>query len=389
MNVKRLKTIFSVLALSLALCASAAAQAGTTKVQGKVTDQAGQPIVGADVQMIHNETGRKFNIKTDKKGQYFVMSVPSGTYKLILTKDGKPLWTLDNLRVSLTPEDLVTFNIDLAKEVKAAATEGQAKMTEEQKKELERLSKENLKIDDLNKMLKQGKDAIDAGNFDEAITIYTQTTKIDPTLDLLWARLGDAYIQAAKKDTDSASKKQKYVEAVTAMKKAVELATAVAPAGAPAKKPKPPQALAAYYNNLGEALGRSGEANAAVEAYDKAATTDPTNAGTFYFNMGATLTNTNRTDEAIKAYDKCIAADPARADCHYYKGIAMLGKATMKGNTMIAPDGTAEEFNKYLELAPDGALAEQSKQMLQAMGEKIETSYGKGRKSSAKSPTKK
>ena len=50
-----------------------------------------------------------------------------------------------------------------------------------------------------------------------------------------------------------------------------------------------------------------------------------------------------------------------------------------KGDKMEAPAGTAEAFNKYLELAPTGPYADPAKQMLDSMGAKIETSFGKGR----------
>jgi hypothetical protein len=39
------------------------------------------------------------------------------------------------------------------------------------------------------------------------------------------------------------------------------------------------------------------------------------------------------------------------------------------------PPGTAEAFQKYIELKPDGPNAESAKGMLQTMGSKIETQY--------------
>ena len=60
-----------------------------------------------------------------------------------------------------------------------------------------------------------------------------------------------------------------------------------------------------------------------------------------------------------------------------------MGKAIIKGDKMVAPPGTAEAFNKYLELQPTGQFAEPAKQMLASIGSTIETSFGKG-----KTPTK-
>ena len=55
----------------------------------------------------------------------------------------------------------------------------------------------------------------------------------------------------------------------------------------------------------------------------------------------------------------------------------MMGKATLQGNKMVAPDGTSDAFNKYLQLKPDGPLAEPAKQMLASIGATVETEYGK------------
>jgi hypothetical protein len=54
-----------------------------------------------------------------------------------------------------------------------------------------------------------------------------------------------------------------------------------------------------------------------------------------------------------------------------------MGKATLKGDKMVAPDGTAEAFNKYLELQPTGQFADPAKQMLASIGATIETNFGK------------
>ena len=97
----------------------------------------------------------------------------------------------------------------------------------------------------------------------------------------------------------------------------------------------------------------------------------------YYFNLGAVLTNVGKMDDAIAAFDKAIAADPTRADAYYFKGVNLMGKATLKGDKMVAPAGTSEAFNKYLELQPTGQFAEPAKQMLASIGATVETSFGK------------
>ena len=117
-----------------------------------------------------------------------------------------------------------------------------------------------------------------------------------------------------------------------------------------------------------------------MQEWATAAQNDPTNAASYYFNEGAVLTNTGKLDEAIAAFDKALQADPTRADAYYWKGVDLMGKATTKGDKMVAPEGTAEAFNKYLELAPTGKYADPAKQMLASIGASVETSYGKRRR---------
>ncbi len=43
----------------------------------------------------------------------------------------------------------------------------------------------------------------------------------------------------------------------------------------------------------------------------------------------------------------------------------------------MAPPGTAEAFQKYLELSPNGPNADSAKALLASMGTSVETSFGK------------
>ena len=116
-----------------------------------------------------------------------------------------------------------------------------------------------------------------------------------------------------------------------------------------------------------------------MASYGQAAQADPTHAAQYYYNEGAVMTNTGKVDDAIQAFDKAIQADPTKADAYYWKGVNLLGKATVKGNKMEAPPGTAEAFNKYLELEPSGQFAQPAKDMLASIGAAVETSFGKGK----------
>jgi tetratricopeptide (TPR) repeat protein len=329
-------------------------------VKGYVHDVDGNPISGALVQLASRESGRKYELKTDKKGEYYSLGVAPGSYDLSVLKDGKVIWKLSNINVRLGEDNIL--NVDLKKE--QAAQESQ--ISPEQKKKMEEQQKESTKIKRLNDKLAQAKAAQDAGNLQQTAAILTEASQVDPNQPVIWAALAEAERAAAGKQTDQAEKKAAYTRAVEDYKKAI----ALKPTGS-------------YYNNMGEAAARAGDTQAALQAYLSAATTDPTNAAQYYYNEGAVLTNTGKVDEAIQAFDKAVQADPTKADAYYWKGVNLLGKATIKGDKMVAPPGTAEAFNKYLELQPTGQFAEPAKQMLASIGATVETSFGKG-----KSPSK-
>ncbi|HZP17243.1 MAG TPA: hypothetical protein VFB00_04715, partial [Terriglobales bacterium] len=218
-----------------------------------------------------------------------------------------------------------------------------------------------------------------------------EAANMAPNEDLVWFRLGAAYLDSAKAQTDPQEKQKRNTEAYNDLQKAIDLKKkndAEAAAGGQGQAPKKPEEvaaektrLAAYYDNFAAAAARSGKPNEAIEAYKQAAELDPAHAGNYYFNLGAILTNSatdqNGKKQAAEAFDKAIAADPAKADAYYWKGSNLMALATEENGKLVAPPGTAEAFQKYLELQPSGPHAEEAKAMLAAMNTTIESSYGK------------
>ncbi|MFB3814720.1 MAG: tetratricopeptide repeat protein [Terriglobales bacterium] len=356
------KLIIAMLAILAALWA-VPGFAQTTNVKGRVLDAEGKPVAGATVEFSSPETGRRYTLKTDSKGQYFSIGISGGTYTVKVSKDGQLLAPPTiNFPVSLSKEENV-LDFDLAKE----KTRAEQQLSPEEKAKREAIAKENQKIAGLNSMLAAASQAIEAGNYDEAVNIMTKATETDPTRDLLWFRLGEAHLAAAKHipPTERDKAKEHYAQAVTAYKKAIEI------------KPT----VGAYYNNMGEAQAKLGATQDAIQSYTAAAQNDPAGAGKYFFNLGAVLTNTGKVDEANAAFDKAIAADPNYAEAYYQKAVNLMGKATVdpKTNTMTAPPEVATNLNKYLELSPTGPNAEPAKQLLASLGAKVETSFGKGK----------
>jgi tetratricopeptide (TPR) repeat protein len=361
------------LVLAVGLSAPLAFAQTTGSVKGVCRDSDGKPIPQAEVEWVSAETGHKYTLKTNNKGEYFSLGIVPGKYNVKLSKDGKELFHLNGIPVGLEETDQ---DFDLKKE-KASQAAGQGLTPEQVKAKEEAAAKaaaETKTVGTLNEKIKAAGAATDAGDYDTAITTLNEANQIDSTHAEIWASLGDAYRMSATKQTDPAEKQKRYELAITDLQKAIELRSTSAQYQ---KDPNNNLQLAHYYNNIAEVYGKTNKVDDAVTNYNKAAQLDPTHAAGYLFNVGAVLTNAGRVDDAIAAFDKVIAADPTKAAAYYWKGVNLIGKATLKGDKMIAPEGTAEAFQKYLELEPDGKLAQPAKDMLASIGATVETGYGK------------
>jgi len=341
------------------------AQTGTVK--GTCKNMDGKPFAGAVVEFTGLESGRKYTLKTNNKGEYFSLGVAPGTYNIVLSVDGKEIYRLSKVPIS---SDENVNDIDLKKEQAA----GQAQMSEEDKKKIAeqeaKQNKEKLDVKALNDKLAASRAAITAGNFDLAVQTMTEATQIDPNRDLIWFTMGEALRGQAKskEKTDRAGAKEAYGKAAESYQKAI----AIKPQGA-------------YYNNLADAYAHSGDVDGAVKAYNEAAALDPPGMAGYQFNIGAVYTNAGRVDDAIKAFQASVAADPTKAESYYQLGVSLVGKASTDKNGKVVPvEGTEAALQKYLELAPDGPNAEGAKGLLTYIGSTVETTFGKQKKGAKK-----
>jgi tetratricopeptide (TPR) repeat protein len=365
--------------------AQAAAPAG---IHGHVQNAIGQPLQKGDVKLTTDRTSdaksRKYQytFPLDANGDYKGTGIAPGNYVAIVFQDDKSLDFIDNLQLAAGDDKIVNFDMTRKEYID--------KMTPEEKKALEEYKKKNAevvagnaKIANLNTLLQQARADNKAGNYDSAITAMQTATTQKPDESILWVTLGDAQlgsadaaVKAAKtagSPTSDPAITQKYNDAATSYKKAIDL-------NAASKKPSADTAAAAY-NQLGQTLAKEGDTKASADAYEQAAKTLPANAAMYYFNEAATLYNAGKVDEAAVAADKAIAADPKKADAYYIKGQALIQKASVDPKTqkITAPPGCVEAYQTYLELAPDGPRAEEVKGILTGIGEQVKSSYKAGK----------
>lgn len=355
------------------LAGATLAWAQVSSLEGVVKDEHGQPLKGAMVKIDRKDIKGHYQVKTDKKGHYFHAGLPLGVYNVSVEVDGKVRDTVDNVRTRLG--DPLELNFDLKQSAeqqqalqKAAETgtltkEQERQLSPEQREAIEKRMKEQQaqiqKNKALNDAFNQGKEAIMAKQWDTAVQAFTKASEMDPKQNVVWGNLADAYIGLAGTKT-GADQEAAMNKAVEAFNKAIEL--------------KPDDA--AYHNNYALALAKMKKFDEAQAELNKAAQLDPPNAGKYYYNLGAVLTNTGQLDPAGQAFKKAIEADPNYADAQYQYGIYLISKATTTPDgKIIPPPGTAEAFQKYLELKPNGPNAESAKSMLASIAGSVQTTY--------------
>ena len=378
----------------LTLLLSVSCWAKTAAFEGDVKGEDGKPLVKTMVHIDRIDIKGAYKVNTDKKGHYYYGGLPpSGTFKIWVEVDGKERDSMDNVHASLGDAKKVDF--DLSKSAKSNAeknaefrktienggelTKEQTRdMTPEQKAALEKKIKDAqasmAKNKALNDTFNAGKTALDAKQFEVAIDNLEKAKTMAPEQNVIWGNLGDAYGGAAKTKT-GADQQAMLDKGIESYKKAIEL--------------KPDDA--AYHNNYALLLAQEKKSDEALVGVDeeKRATGSRNCSAKYYFNGGAVLVNLGQNDAAGAMFKKAIEADPSYAEAHYQYGLSLYAKATTAADgKIIPPDGTKEEFEQYLELAPTGPNAETAKAMLTSIGATVATDYSKpgARKKTTKKP---
>ncbi len=377
------------LALVLALAAQTGmAQPAPASVHGKVTNAVGGPVTSGEIRFTQDRAAEEKNRRylytfpLDTTGNYKGSGIAPGSYLVVVFQGDKSVDFQDNVNFTAGENHMLDFDMS-RKEYIDKMTPEERKALEEYKKKNSEVTAANQKIANLNNLLTQARSDTKAGNYDAAITAMQQATTQKPDEGILWVALGDAQLgsaDTAAKAAKAAGKpvdptiQAKYADAAASYKKAGET-------NAASKKPNPETAAAAY-NQLGQALAKSGDGKGASDAYEQAAKALPANAGMYYYNEAATLYNAGKLDDAAVAADKAIAADPKRADAYYIKAQSLIPKARVDPKTqkIVAPPGCVEAYQEYLELVPEGPRSDEVKGILQGIGAEVKSSYKAGKK---------
>ena len=317
MNGRHAWLVACVALAALTLAVPAAAQS-TGMVRGMVRDMQGQPVENAKVVIDAEGTSRHFETKSNKKGEFIQIGLPSGRYKVSAEKD-KVVSNEANVSVSVSRPAEASLILGAAAAV--AATKEAASKTE-----------------NLKKAFDEGVAASRAGNHDEAIAKFKAAADINPSCF-------DCYYNIAF----SASQKKDYEAAEVAYKKAIEIKADYAEAYS---------GLANIYNatrKFDEAATASAKAMELSNAAGAGAAAGGGNADAL-FNQGVILWNGGKVADAKKQFEAAIAANPSHPEAHYQLGMALVNEGNLAG--------AGTEFETYLRLAPTGSNAATAKGIL-------------------------
>jgi tetratricopeptide (TPR) repeat protein len=310
----------------LLICGVLAASAFTASLHaqgamalGLVYDDAGKPVEGATVTIVMTTTSRKYEVKTNSKGEYMQIGLAPGPYSISAAKD-KLASPPQTVSVSGNRPGRANFVLGLAAAALTAAAAEEAKAMGEK----------------LVALFEEGVAAGEAGNHDAAIAKFTEAAAVNPNCHDCYNNIGFAHIQ-----------KKEYDQAAAAYKRATEISP---------NDPAGYEGLANAYNALRK-FDLAAEASAKVtELSGGAGAAGGGGSAESHFNQGVILWNGGKVAEAKKAFEAAIAADPNHAESHYQLGMALVNEGALPG--------AAAEFEKYLQLAPEGPNAATAKSLL-------------------------
>jgi tetratricopeptide (TPR) repeat protein len=339
------------------------AAAQDSGIAGQIMDVAGKPWADIPVQIVSDQ-GVKSETKTDKNGKYSFNNIRSGEYTISVTLPGqKDPYVPGKVKAGAGQTVPVDLNFKDIVGKQGKEFEAAKQKQEEEKQKFQGMKAHFEAGTAALDQAKQAKDAMLKAPADQREALKPNVTSLnekavtefeaakaaspekDPNLQLIMARLGDAYDAAGRPD-----------DAIAAYKRAIEL------------KPS-----FAYYNNLGGIQGRAGKIDDASASYQKAAELDPAQAAQAWRNFGITMYNANKYKDAVEPLKKATELDPKNAQSWYLLGTVLVGSMGFKkvGDKDV-PDvqpGTVEAYQHAIELDPNGTWGQQAKQGLDMLNQ--------------------
>jgi tetratricopeptide (TPR) repeat protein len=313
----------NLLVLGLAVCAvflfASPGQAQTGALQGKVSDAAGKPLEKAVVTIEFTDgINRKYEVKTNKKGEFIQIGLAPGNYKATATFQGLGEQSFP-VRVRLGDPTKLEFVLGAAT---GATKEDAAKALA------------------LKKAFEEGVALSKDGKYDEAIAKFNEAAALVPGCYDCYYNIG--YNHSQKKEYDLAE--AAFLKSIEMKATYVDAYNGLATVYNAQKKFDKAQEASAKAAELASSAGPGGGGAGAVDAE---------------YNQGVIDWNAGKIAEAAEHFQKVIFMKPDHADAHYQMGMAYVNQNKLAEAVPM--------FEKYLELAPTGQFAATAKGILSSI----------------------
>jgi tetratricopeptide (TPR) repeat protein len=234
------------------------------KIEGTVLNPDNQPVADAKIQLKHSETGKFFNLASNKKGIFSGGDLIPGNYTLKCEKSGYKTYTFE---LQLPPATVQKIDITLAYED-----------TMEQKKQKEALS-----------FFEKGVNLTKEDKTEEAIKEFRKALELKPDFGEAYLNMGILLFQGNKDE-----------EAEKALLKVLELKP---------DEPKSKEVLADIYFEKGRGLVQENKPEEALSKLKQAYGFRPDHA---YVNflLGYLYFNKDMKEEAIRHFEAFLLLEP-------------------------------------------------------------------------------
>ena len=310
---------FVALVLSFLISAQqAVAQGGRGKgrVQGLVLDEAGTPVAGAKVllEILAKESAQRVET-TDKDGEWAMIDLGSGTWRLTVSAEGYIPTTTTIAISQLQKNPRSVLRLKKPEIDKDAVITDEASLA----------------------YIEQATKLFNEKQYDQSLAILEQFLAQNPKAYQVQILIGDCYREKGELD--------KSIEIYT---KAVEEAKGDEKTGQ--------QVTAKGLAAIGDCYLRKNDLANAQVFFKQSIDTNPDNESLAY-TVGEIFFSNQKLDEAIQYFTTATEIKPDWAPPYHKLGLVYLNKTDY--------DKAKENFTKFLTLEPEGELAAQVKSMLE------------------------
>jgi len=308
-SIRKIMTIGLTSILVIAISYIGASTTGS--IEGYVLDSVtNKALKDVKVTLVSTKTETlSFELKTDRKGQFYKSGIIPGVYKLTLEKEGY-IPQGGSIRVQLNKTSRLEFELEPFEN--PGSTRGQVGKN----------------------AAARGFELISAGKYEEAIIKFTEVIDQSPLNPVPYFYRGL-----------SNERSEKYEEALEDYRKATELKSD----------------FILPYKRSGIIWAKQENFEKAIEFYKKSLNSGDQDSVTLY-NYGASLINLGKKEEARSIFETLIDQDPDYSDAYYQLGIIYLSAGEI--------DRAIELLETFIAKDPENEKAPQTREILKTLKKK-------------------